>query len=174
MRDAGAPRALFPVSTAGSAPLLAGISLAIVVETVAVHLMLRARHPAAAWILTTLSVVSLLWIVLDHRAVGRNPLALGDGELLLRYGRRFSARVPVAQIAEVSEPSWRDTPPAGTPGYVRLSGFADPNVMLRFRAPVRLSGPAGITRAAERVGLRLEAPAAFVQAVRTEVAAGSA
>src|ERR671937_1293419 len=64
---------LFSYRSARSTPFVIGISLAIFIETAALHTLLIFRHPIIAWSLTTLSVLAIVWLVRDYRA--------------LRYGR---------------------------------------------------------------------------------------
>ena len=57
----------FTYRSARSRGVLAGISTAIVVETVALHALLVTRHPLIAWLLTSSSVSVLAWRVADWR-----------------------------------------------------------------------------------------------------------
>jgi hypothetical protein len=172
---AGAPAPVerFTSESARSASLLAGIILAVVVESVAVHLLLRARHPGVAWTLTTLAAYSIVWLVAEHRAIGRLPIELGDDALLLRLGRRYMARVPLSNVAAVREPTWR-TLPERSPGYLKASGVGDPNVVITFREPVRFLIAAGVTRPAREIGLRVDHPADFVRSLERRLVTASA
>ena len=51
----------FTYRSARSGSLLAGLGLALLIETVVLHLWLVERHPVLAWILTGVSVATLLW-----------------------------------------------------------------------------------------------------------------
>jgi hypothetical protein len=48
-----------------------GLSLAIVVETLVVHLMLHEKHPAIAWTLTATSALTIVWLVGRARATAK-------------------------------------------------------------------------------------------------------
>lgn len=157
------PDRTFSVESARSLPLTAALGGVVAVETAALHLLLRIWHPWIAWTLTALSLWTVVWLIGDYRAIGARPLVLGPESLLVRLGRRFQARVPLREIAKAEAPSWRDVPPKGAPGYLKLSGPGSPNVLLTFARPVELRGPAGIRKSFTRVGLRLDQPADFLQ-----------
>ncbi len=128
-------------------------------------------HPWIAWTLTALSLWTVVWLIADYRAVGARPLVLEPEALLVRLGRRFQARVPLSEIAKAEAPTWRDVPPKGSQGYLKLSGPGTPNVLLTFARPVEFRGPAGIRKSFTRVGLRLDRPADFLRSLAVDVEA---
>src|SRR4051794_14872178 len=120
----------FTYRAARSGALVAGFALVIGVETLVLHLWLMTRHPVFAWVLTSASVATIAWLVADYRALGRGAVHIAGSTLELRIGRRISASVPLATIAAVTRPTWRDVPAPGTPaaeGYVNLMRPASPN-----------------------------------------------
>ena len=155
----------FTAESARSLPLTGALCGVIAVETAAFHLLLWSWHPWIAWTLTALSLWTVVWLIGDYRAIGARPVVLEPDALLVRLGRRFQARVPLREISRTEAPSWRDVPPKGSPGYLKLSGPASPNVLLTFARPVEFTGPAGIRRSFTRVGLRLDQPADFLQSL---------
>jgi hypothetical protein len=155
----------FTQESARSLPLTGALCAVIAVETAALHLLLRLRHPWLAWTLTALSLWTIVWLIGDYRAIGARPVVLEPEALLVRLGRRFQARVPLSEIAKAEAPSWRDVPAKGSPGYLKLSGPGSPNVLLTFVRPVEFTGPAGIRRSFTRVGLRLDQPAEFLRSL---------
>jgi hypothetical protein len=166
----------FTYREARSGSLVAGLGGAIVVETVALHLWLAAKHhPLVAWALTASSASALVWLALDYRAMGRGAVRVGHGRVDLRVGRRFALDLPAdAVAAAVARPNWRDLPAAGTPAardYLNLTRPASPNVLLMLAEPttVRLAG--GVTRrGVRRLGICLDDPTGFVAAVGSPTA----
>jgi hypothetical protein len=158
----------FTLESARSLPFTAALCGVIAVETAALHLLLWARHPWIAWTLTALCLWTVVWLIGDYRAIGARPLVLEPDALLVRLGHRFQARVPLSEIARAEAPSWRDVPPKGSPGYLKLSGPGSPNVLLTFARPVEFAGPAGIRKSFTRVGLRLDQPADFLRGLEAE------
>jgi hypothetical protein len=56
--------------------LLWGLSLAIVVETFVLHLVLVAAHPVLAWTSSAIGISSVLWLVV--KALRRSPRTARD------------------------------------------------------------------------------------------------
>lgn len=158
----------FTYRSARSGSLLAGLGLALLVETVVLHLWLVGRHPVLAWTLTALSAATLLWLAADYRALGRGAVRVSDDALDLRVGRRFAARLPRSDVASAARAGWRDIAAAGTPaaaGYMNLMKPATPNVLITLVAPARVRLPGGIRRPVQRLGLHLDEPEAFLSAL---------
>lgn len=172
----------FTYRSARSGSLLAGLGLAILVETVALHLWLARRHPMLAWLLTASSVAALVWLALDYRAMGAGAVRLSAETLELRIGRRFALRVPRADVQSALRPGWRDVPETGSPaaaGYFDLTKPASPNVLITLATPATFRLSVGLRRSVRRVGLHLDEPESFLAALgvpsaTTDAAAGSA
>src|SRR6476646_4813732 len=90
------------------------IGAVVLIETVAIHFLIAARHPLLAWPLTLLSLAAVLWIVRDYRALGVGRITLDEQTLDLRIGRRFDVRLPLAAIDRILAPTFRDLPAPGT------------------------------------------------------------
>lgn len=155
----------FTYRSARSGSLLAGLGLAVLVEMTVLHLWLVGRHPVLAWTLTASSLLALLWLAADYRAVGRGAVRLGADVLDLQVGRRFAVRLSPAAVVTAVRPGWRDLPAAGTPaaaGYLNLMKPVSPNVLLTLAAPVEIRLPGGLRRSVQRLGLHLDEPEAFL------------
>jgi hypothetical protein len=157
----------FTYRSARSGGLVFGLGLALLVETVALHLWLVDRHAVIAWTLSIASLATLLWLAADYRAAGRGAVRLSDHALDLRIGYRFAARIARSNVASVARAGWRDVPTPGTPmaeGYINLMKPSTPNVMLTLIAPTQLRLPGGIRRQVQRIGLCLDEPQCFLSA----------
>ena len=161
----------FPVTSARSASLVAGLCIAILVESIALHALLSKRHPLLDVVLVVTSLASACWLVADYRAIAARPITLGATELVLRRGFQRLI-VPTSDIERVAEPSWKEIPETGAGDYLSLAGPSGPNVLLELKSPAALRLPIGITRRARRIGLRLDDAPSFVNAVR-EIASPS-
>jgi hypothetical protein len=159
--------AKFTLRGARSGSMAAGFGIAIVVETVVLHLWLGARHPAWTWSLTVVSVASLAWLVVEYRAT-RDAAVTVDSELLdLAVGHRFVLRIPRTQVASAVPATWRDVPDAPTAGYLNASAPAQPNVLVTFSSPARVRLLGGLAkRSVTRLGLCLDEPARFIQTLQ--------
>jgi hypothetical protein len=158
----------FTYRSARSGSLVAGLGLAIAVETVVLHHWLGARHPWLAWALTVGSVAALAWLAADYRAMGRGAVRLDGDTLDLCVGRRIALELSRATVLTVVRPTWRDLPAPGTPGardYLNLMKPTTPNVLVTLAAAATVRLPGGLARRATRLGLRLDDPDAFVAAL---------
>lgn len=152
----------------GYGAVAAAFSAIIVIETVVVHLMLRAWSPTVAWILTGLSLYGLLWLLGDYRAMRRRATSLSATTLAIRLGLRWELDVPLSAVERVEIVNDRAAP--GT-ADLRVSPLRTSNVRLILSAPVDARGMYGIKRHASTIWLQLDQAAAFVAIVRAQRAA---
>jgi hypothetical protein len=150
--------------------MVAGIALAITIETFVLHVLLFGRHPILAWALTSSSLSAIAWIIADYRALGRGAVQIEDQIIDLRIGRRFAMQVPTAAVVSAMRPSWRDVPVRGTTGaigYLNLTKPAGPNILLTLAAPAMVRLPGGMRRSVTRLGVCLDAPDEFLAALHS-------
>lgn len=159
--------AAFPGAPVMSRPLMLGIILAILAESVAVHALVYARWPIASVALLVLNIATIRWIYREGTAGSCTTVA--PDAIEVRHGRSTRADIPYASLQDVRVPTWQDVPQAGTAGYLALSGGDDPNVLLHFEPPVKVQLAMGLRRSVSTLGLRLEAPHEFVAAVQGRV-----
>ena len=81
--------------------LLAVLCLAVVIETFALHLLVGRWSRPAAWILTSVSVYSLLFLIAHGRAISLKPHLVAADHLRIRDGLLWSADVPLDRITAV-------------------------------------------------------------------------
>jgi hypothetical protein len=110
------------------------------------------------------SVLSLVWLVVEYRASGA-AAATVDSEILdLAIGHRFALRIPRAQLAAIAPATWRDVPDRPTPGYLNATAPAQPNVLLTFSPPTRAKMLGGLVRRSiTRLGLCVDEPERFIE-----------
>jgi hypothetical protein len=133
-------------------------------ELVAVHFLLRTISPRAAWTLTIVSVIGVLWLVGFLRAAMLRPVLLSDTHLFVRTGLQWRLDVPLAEIAHVA--IGRVPPSPNEPGTLRAVRFGQPNVSLSLRQPMVARGAYGSERSVTRVLLTLDDRSAFERALR--------
>jgi hypothetical protein len=161
---------LFSYRSARSAPLVIGIGIAILIETLVLHLALSARHPIAAWSLTALSAMTVAWLVRDYSALGTGAVRVAEGDVHLKVGHQFDVRVPLANVGRAITPSFRDLPRPGTNDgrdYLNLTRPASPNVLLVLDEPVKVRLPGGLHRTVRRLGMHLDEPSRFIEVLST-------
>ena len=140
------------------------LALASVGELVAVHFLLRTVSPRAAWTLTILSMIGVLWLVGFLRSAVLRPVLLSDTHLLVRTGLQWRLDIPLADIEHVTigRVAW----PAPTEDSVlRAVRFGQPNVCVTLRTPAVARGAYGSERVVTRVLLTLDDRRAFETAL---------
>lgn len=146
----------------GWGAIVGALCMAVVVETVPVHLLLSQWNTGVAWGLTALSAYSLIWLIGDWRAMGARTTELSGDTLRLRVGMRWSADIALADIANVERATWRTVAEHGVLNTLKP---LQPNVLIRLRRPTRVRGPFGVPRTAAALGIRLAVPDRFLEAL---------
>lgn len=150
--------------------MLIGVSIALVVESIAVHALIGQRWPVANGVLIVLNIATLWYLGRHYRAVGATPVTVSDDELWIRHGASISARIPWPQVVDISPPDWKAQPPDTTQQYLKLSGGDDPNVLVKVEPPVDTTLVMGVRRRIALFGLRLDDAAAFAEVTTDRVA----
>lgn len=108
------------------AAILATVLLAATAELVAGHFLLRVWSERAAWILTALSAVAVLWLLGVLRAVVLRPVLLDERTLHLRAGIQWRGEIPLSLI-EGADFGHVKAPARATPGALRARLAALPH-----------------------------------------------
>lgn len=147
----------FPYHRKGSYSIVvAAISMAVVIETVGLHLLFALWTPIAAWIATGLSVYSLIWIVGDYQAMRLHPIVVSPARLHLRLGMRWAIDVRRDEVCAI-----HDTIEAPKSECVRFSALAEPDFWIELDRPREVRGLFGIRREARYLGIAVEDPASL-------------
>lgn len=153
----------FPGAPVMSRGLMLGIILMIVAESVAVHALVYSRWPMASVALLVLNIATIWWIYREGTA--GSCTTVREAVIEVRHGRSMRLDVPLASVRDARVPAWQDIPVTGTSGYLALSSGDDPNVLLTLDPPASARLAMGIRRRVSTLGLRLESPTVFVEAV---------
>ena len=157
--------AAFTYKSARSSGLVIGVSIVIIIETFALHMLTVTKHPFVAWGLTLSSLSALWWFIADYRAMGVGAVNTSATDIDVRIGRRASVFIPRANVANAIRPTFRDLPQAGaglSQGYVNLTKQVTPNVLLTLREPAVVSIGGIVRQPARQIGLHLDDPDAFL------------
>lgn len=140
------------------APLLWAFACIVAVELAVVHLLVSVLWSGlAAWLLSVLSLATLVWVVLLIRSLRRLPVLVDEAGVTMRAGTLKSVRIPVASIVRLRT-SW-PSEALKERGVLNLALIAYPNAMLELDPP--LPG----RRPLHAVAHRLDDPAGFAAAV---------
>lgn len=74
----------------GWSSVVAGLVVLIVAESIGAHLLLQLWSRRAAWIMTSLDLYGMLWLLGDFNALRARPSLIADDVLRIRYGLRWS------------------------------------------------------------------------------------
>lgn len=161
----------FTQQGARSRGLVIGIAIMLLAESVAVHAFLLGK-PWWVHVLLLVANGSTIWFLWAHdRALGARPIVIDERGIHVRHGLLVSAEIPISAIASVTRPSWKELPSDVASGYIKASGFDDPNVLITMRDPVQVNLGLGIRRSARVIGLKVDDADTFVIcAARTLVA----
>jgi len=143
----------------GYIALMTAAMIALVVETTAVHLLLRLWSPVAAWVLTGISLYTLVWLLGDLHAVRLRPLQICDETLHLRLGLRWTASIPLESIRAVQDP--QDAEQSRGREHLKAVLAGAPNRRIRLTGPIRAVGLYGLTRQVTTIDLHIDDPADF-------------
>ena len=142
------------------------------VEVFAVHLLVSRWSEAVAWVLTALSIYSVLWLLGDWRAVRLRPITVHPDRVVLRAGLRWTLEVPRDRIVAVRRRDWR-RPFGEEEGDLSLALFGDPDVVIELAGPLTAAGPFGIRREGSRIGVSVDDPTALVDSLSRRPPGGS-
>ena len=139
-------------------PILVAIGMALIVETVAVHFLVRVWSAKLAWVLTALSAYTLLWLMGDYRALVSRPIRLSATHLRFRYGLRWEADIPRDAIVEAGllPPALAPTPKEKTRLVASLPG--GPNLRMWLERPVEVLGLYGWRKTITELRVRVDEP----------------
>ena len=151
------------------AVILGFLTFMVLLETTVAHLLLARWSTTAAWVLTALSIYTLIWLFGDYQAGRLQPILLSDTHLHLRTGMRWRVDVPWQQVAALGKISQVNKK---APDYLNLAALGEPQLALRLSEPVAVHGLLGRIRFARVIGLSVDAPVAFSTAVAQRLVAG--
>lgn len=149
--------------------LFGAVAFACLVEAVGVHLLVAGWSATAAWVLTALSLYSVIWLVGLGRSILLRPTVVAPEGLRVRVGMLWEALVPFDRIASVAEvrggPARRRAP-----GYLHAAIFAAPRLMIELKEPVEARGLYGNRkRGITRIGLLVDEPRQLAAALEPRI-----
>lgn len=145
----------------GLVAILSALVAISVVELGIVHLLVQSRSPRAAWVLSAVSVIGIVWLVGFVRSLVLRPVLLFPDRLVARGGIQWTAEIPRETIESVETGSAVRVPAKGSPGYLRTTPVAQPNLVIRLRREVEARGMYGLRRMVRTVSLSVDEPGAL-------------
>ena len=147
----------------GYGAVLAAVLMAAAMELVGVHFLLRSWSETAALVHIALSFYGIIWLVGDYRAMRRRPHELRASGLRVRGGLRWDVEATWDQVSLVR----RTRQPIAGDGYLSTVPVGSPRYVVELCEPTEVTGPYGITREVQRVGLVVDDTEAFEERLRS-------
>jgi hypothetical protein len=133
-------------------------------ESIGMHLLVQQWSVKAAWIVTALDLYGVLWIVGDYHALRLRPTYSAEGILHLRYGLRWNAEIPLAEIESIDdvrgEADWKRK------NVLKMAMLDEPKYLVKLRRPVTVNGLAGIRRTIDAIAVLPDDIEAFDRTLR--------
>lgn len=149
--------------------IMGALLLVLVAETIGLHLLLQRWSPAAAWVLTALSIYSAFWLLGLYQAVRLRPIRIEEDRLLIRIGLKWRVEVPFEDVA-ACELLRGGTVLPKRKGLLRAVVLGEPRYLLRLTRPALAEGPYGIRRRVEQIAFTVDEPQRFEAALHGKIA----
>lgn len=145
----------------GTGILLGAFIFLILVETVAVHVFLQLWSDVAAWILTGLSLYTILQITGIMRSLSKRPIMLENGVLKLRYGILSETDIPLQDIERVELSGRNIDKEEGVIKLSPLKDFEKHNIIIYLKSTNIITGLYGSKKSYEAIALHIDEPKLF-------------
>jgi hypothetical protein len=139
------------------------------VESIGAHLVVQMWSVTAAWIVSMLDIYGVFWLLGDFQALRLRPTRIENNTLVLNYGLRWHAGIPLSAIAAIEpvhgEADWKRK------GILKMAMLDEPRLLVRFVAPQTMNGLAGITRTFDAIAILADDDTGFADALRAAMPA---
>ena len=144
-------RALTFHERAGWSTIVVCLMVLLAVESFGMHLLLRLWTPLAAWIWTAFDLWAAAWLLGDYHALRLRHSTIDEDAFHLRYGLRWSATIPLANIASIEpisgEEQWKRR------DVLKVAILDDPRWLITMHEPVVAQGLAGLRKTVTALAL---------------------
>jgi hypothetical protein len=140
--------------------LMIGLSL---IEIVLVHLVVHQFNPTVAWILTFLTLYTVLWLIGDYQAIRLHPIVVDDTHLHLRAGMRWRVSLSLTQIHTLRALHYSERQ---NKTMLDCSIAGNPKLLLELHEPVIVRGLFGIKRQTDKIAFAVDDEKAFLETLR--------
>jgi hypothetical protein len=135
------------------------IMIALIVEGVPMHLLLRNWSHTGAWIFTGIGIYSFVWMGALYRSLALRPVLVGDETVVLQVGFLWRAEFRRDGIRTVKRFSPTDAP------YFSLVVMNRPQLLIELIEPIVVGGPFGRRKAVTRIAVAVDEGDAFAAAL---------
>ncbi|MHA7057032.1 hypothetical protein ACWGOQ_0007425 [Aquimarina sp. M1] len=130
----------------GTITLFIAIILIVAIETVVLHILIAKWSDIAAWVLTILSIYSVIQIFGFLKSMSKRPIAIDNSKLYLRYGIMTETTIPLKDIDRIEISSKDMELNQETRKLSVLGSLESHNVIIHLKNDNELIGLYGIKR----------------------------
>lgn len=127
-----------------------------IMEASVVHMILMKWSPTIAWVLTVLSIYTMLQIIAFIRSMPKNPIVIDNGNLILRYGYLRSSIIPVANVEAVELSQKSITIDTRNQKLSPFAGLESHNIIIHLREKAILKGVYGFKKSYTSIALYVD------------------
>ncbi|MEH7009458.1 hypothetical protein V7087_01355 [Neobacillus niacini] len=142
----------------------------MVLETAGVSYLLYKWSPILHWIHLILSISVIVFLIVDLRAVIRNPIIIKNNELSLKIGIRSRVTIPTENIKELKSGSLYQEDRKNKEVFdLSLFSFDDPIFELVLDQPIEFKALFGQKRGITRIFFSVDNKAAFYNIINANL-----
>ncbi|WP_186578920.1 hypothetical protein [Aquibacillus kalidii] len=146
---------------------------AIVLETIAFHLLIHQWNPYVSYVLLLVNGYSILFILAEIQAIRLTPFWLTNKKLYLYVGQTKGMTIPLTEISEIKEYQGLAKLSKADTKTVFKATVADmelepskPQLEVILNNPIKLYLMYGMTRKVDRVLLNVDDPKKFIDKIK--------
>ena len=149
---------------------------ALAIEVIAVHVIALQFSHILAWILTTLDVYALLFVIADYQAIRITPVILDEKGVHVQKGLRFHAFIPYEKISGITknEKTSKVVSKDKKSLNLTLGGLEDslPAFVIHFDEEIEAYSLFGIRKQIDKLYVSVDENAMFQQALNQKILQG--
>lgn len=145
----------------GTITLLIAIIFIAAIETFTLHIILAKWNTTVAWILTLLSIYSVIQIFGFVKSMFKRPISIENNKLFLRYGIMNETTIDLANIEGIEISSKDIAMNKETRKLSFLGELESHNVVIRLKKENTLTGLYGIKRKYKNLALHIDEKSEF-------------
>lgn len=150
----------------GTPALFGAVIFIIAIETLAFHFLIQRWSITTSWVLTGLSVYTLVQVLAFARSFSHRPITIIDNSLTIRFGIMSEVEIPLIEIAHI-ELSQRDVNLNKTTR--KLFPLENHNVIITLKRPHVLTGLYGLKKSFETLALHVDESNNFINSINSKI-----
>ena len=140
----------------GSVSLFAVLIFLIIIETVVLHILLALWNETIAWVLSLVSVYTILQLFGFLRSMYNRPIIISTDKLILRYGIMKEVEIDLGNIASIEISDREIECDEKTAKLALLDKLESHNMILHLHRKSYLTGLYGNTKEFEVIALHVD------------------